>query len=65
MTKTDSGNEYVLTFQDDLTKFLAAGPIPRQDAETVARKFVLDIVLKFGAPAQLLTDQGARFLAIF
>jgi hypothetical protein len=63
MTKTDSGNEYVLTFQDDLTKFLAAVPIPRQDAETDARKFVLEVVLKFGAPAQLLTDQGTNFLS--
>jgi hypothetical protein len=32
--------------------------IPQQDAETVARKFVQNIVLKFGAPAQILTDQG-------
>jgi len=35
---TNKGNRYILTFQEDLTKFMAA--IPTQDAETVAREFV-------------------------
>ena len=63
LTETDSGNKYILTFQDDLSKFLIAMPIPQQDAETVARKFVLEVVLKFGAPMQVLTDQGSNFLS--
>ena len=63
LTESTSGNKYILTFQDDLSKYLAAIPIPQQDAETVARAFVLNIVLKFGAPAQLLTDQGSNFLS--
>lgn len=33
---TLSGNKYVLTFQDDLSKYVVAIPIERQDAETVA-----------------------------
>jgi len=53
LTETVSGNKYILTFQDDLSKFIMAIPIPQQDAETVAREFVLNIVLKFGAPAQI------------
>ena len=63
MTETVSGNKYILTCQDDLSKFLVAIPIPQQDAETVARDFVLNVVLKFGAPAQILTDQGSNFLS--
>ena len=58
-----AGNKYILTCQDDLSKFLVAIPIPQQDAETVAREFVLNIILKFGAPAQILTDQGSNFLS--
>ena len=42
---------------------MIAIPIPQQDAETVAREFVLNIILKFGAPAQILTDQGLNFLS--
>ena len=63
MTETNSGNKYILTFQDNLSKFLVAIPIPQQDAETVAREFVLKIVLTFGAPAEVLTDQGSNFLS--
>jgi transposase InsO family protein len=63
MTETMAGNKYILTCQDDLSKFLVVIPIPQQDAETVAREFVLNIILKFGAPAQILTDQGSNFLS--
>jgi len=63
LTETMSRNKYILTFQDDLSKFLVAVPISQQDAETVARAFVLNVVLKFGAPAQILTDQGSNFLS--
>jgi hypothetical protein len=63
LTETTSGNKYILTFQDDLSKFLLAIPVSQQDAETIAREFVLNVVLKFGAPAQILTDQGSNFLS--
>jgi hypothetical protein len=63
LPETKMGNRYILTFQDDLTKFMTAVPIPQQDAETVAREFVTNIVLKMGAPRHLLTDQGTNFLS--
>jgi len=59
----DKGNRYILTFQDDLTKFVVAEPIPMQGAETAARAFVRNIVLKFGIPEVVLTDQGSNFLS--
>jgi len=62
-TVTIKGNRYILTFQDDLTKFVVAEPIPTQEAETVARVFVRNIVLKFGLPELVLTDQGSNFLS--
>jgi len=58
-----SGNKYILTFQDDLSIFIIAIPIPQQYAETNAKEFGLNVVLKFGAPAQILTDQGSNFLS--
>ena len=51
-----------MTFQHDLTKFVVAEPIPTQGAENVARKFVRNIVLKFGIPEVVLTDKGSNFL---
>ena len=62
-TGTSKGNRYILTFQDDLTKFIVAEPIQSQDAETVAREFVRSIILKFGTPEVVLSDQGSNFLS--
>ena len=63
MTETLAENKYILTFQDVSSKFLAAIHTPQQDAETVAREFVSNIVIKFGAPAQILTEQGSNILS--
>jgi hypothetical protein len=40
LPKTKKGNKYILTFQDELSKFLVGIPLPRQDAETVTKEFV-------------------------
>jgi hypothetical protein len=37
-------NKYILTFQDDLSKYVTAVPIGQQDAEAVARAFVENAV---------------------
>jgi hypothetical protein len=63
LTETQNGNKYVLAFQDELSKFLVAIPVPRQDAETVAKEFVKHIILKLGTPEKILTDQGLNFLS--
>ena len=62
-TETRKENMYILTFQDDQTKFVVAEPIRAQDADTVAREFVRNIVLKFGAPEVALSDQGSNLLS--
>jgi hypothetical protein len=55
-------NRYIPTFQDDLSKYVVATPISQHDAETVARVFVLQVVLKYGTPSIVHTDQGANFV---
>jgi len=56
------GRKYILTFQDDLSKYVVAIPIERQDADTVARAFVERIVLVYGTPQIVQTDQGSNFI---
>jgi hypothetical protein len=63
LTQTSEDNRYLLTFQDELSKYTVAVPIPQQDARTVAKIFVEEIVLKFGIPQVLLTDQSYNFLS--
>ena len=56
------GNKYILTLQDDLSKYVVAVPIEKQDAEIVARAFVQKIVLVCGTPQILQTDQCANVM---
>jgi len=56
LTVTTNGNRYLLTFQDNLTKFSKAIPIPNQEANTISKEFVTKIVLKHGIPEKILTD---------
>jgi transposase InsO family protein len=60
---TDSGNKYLLTFVDHFTRFCEAIPMPTQEAEVLAREFVMRIITQFGVPQKLLT-RGAAFVSV-
>jgi hypothetical protein len=63
LVESSSDNKYVLIFQDELSKSMAAIPTERQDAETIATEFVLNIVLKLGTPRKILTNQESNFIS--
>jgi hypothetical protein len=48
LTQTCEGNKYLLTFQDESSKYTLAVPISQQEALTVAIVFVEQIIFKFG-----------------
>jgi len=52
----------VLTFQDELSKYTLVIPIEHQNAVTIAKAFVEEVILKFGIPQKILTDQGSNFM---
>jgi hypothetical protein len=54
--------KYILTLQCDLTKFVEAYPLERKDAESVARTFVENFILRYGVPKEIITDQGTEFI---
>jgi len=62
-TLTVKGNKYILTFQDDLSKYVIGVPIHQQDKETVVKEFVLHIILKHGTPFVVQNDQSFNFLS--
>ena len=62
LSQTLDGNKYVLTFQDELPKYTLARPAAQQDAMNIAKAFV-EVILKFGIPQMILTDQGSNFLS--
>ena len=56
--KTHSGNEYIVTFIDMYSGWPEAFAVPNKKAETVAHLLMEEIFPRFGAPLQLVTDNG-------
>lgn len=54
-------NRYVVVFMDYLTKWAEAIPVPNIKATTISKLFINEIVCRFGAPRQLLSDKGSNF----
>jgi hypothetical protein len=59
---TEEGHKYVLTCQDNLSKYLLAIPMMTQTADEVALNFMRYIVLHYGIPCSVLTDHGTQFM---
>ena len=55
------GHIYILTVMDGFTKFVEAIPMANQEATSVARALVETVIVRYGAPLQILTDQGTNF----
>lgn len=60
LPQTINNNRFILTMQDDLTKYSYAIPIQTHEAETVAHELSKFITL-FGIPKSILSDQGSEF----
>jgi hypothetical protein len=45
---TEKGNKYILSCQDQLSKYLIAIPIPNQEAETIAGALVDNVITVLG-----------------
>ena len=56
-------NKYILTIQCDLTKYVEGYPIRGKDAETVAKTYVENFILRYGIPKIVVTDQGTEFMS--
>ena len=63
LPETKSGNLYILTIQDNFTKYSLAIPIPNHQASTTADASVKKFIFIFGSPKGVLTDQGRDFLS--
>ena len=60
---TTRGNKYVVVFMDYFTKWVEAYAVPDQQAQTIARLLVENIVCRHGVPQELLSDRGSNFLS--
>ncbi len=55
-----SGNKYILVIINKLTRFCILEAMPNQEAETVLKKFVANM-LQLGFPCHVFTDRGMQF----
>ncbi|KAJ8363722.1 hypothetical protein SKAU_G00125530 [Synaphobranchus kaupii] len=58
---TDSGNRYILIAIDYFTKWPEAFAVPDQSAATTAERLMEEMFTRFGATAELHSDQGRNF----
>ena len=64
MDQLSSGkkNKNLLIIIDCFTRFAEAYPVPNENAETIAGKFLRDFICRYGAPVEIVTDQGQAFI---
>ena len=60
---TQKLNEYILTIQDNFTKYSLAIPLPNSLTSTIADARVKKFISIFGLPRVILTDQGKNLLS--
>ena len=62
---TPWGNKYLLTFIDHFSRYVEAFPVPDQTAETCARIYATQIVMRHGTGPTLISDKGTAFMSSF
>lgn len=58
---TKTGHEYILTMQDQLSKFSIAVPLIDMLASTIADALIKRLIYILGLLRLILTDQGKNF----
>ncbi len=61
---SDQGNKYILCIGDYFTKWVSAVALPDQEAKTVARALIDNVITVFGLPRIIHSDQGRNFESI-
>ena len=62
LPRTHNGNRYIIVATEALTRWPIAKAVPEADAKTTAKFLYDEIVLQFGPPETILTDQGTHFI---
>jgi hypothetical protein len=60
---TRNGNKYIIALTDVLSKFVIAKAVRDCTASTAARFLTEEVILKYGTPKCILTDNGTHFTA--
>lgn len=61
LPRSSNGNSYILSITDCFSKFSLFFPIRKMVATTIVKILEEQVILLFGAPNRILTDNGAQF----
>ena len=62
---TEEEYKCIHTCQDNLSKYLLVIPMITQTADEVALTFLRYVILHYGIPNSIVTDQGSQFMSDF
>ena len=65
MEKTAAGKTYVLVCIEHFTKWVELIPLPSKCAKDATRALLEGVLSRFGAPAEIITNQGGKFKGEF
>ena len=65
LSRTHRGNKYIMVCVEHFSGFMVLVPLASKDSDTVAFAFENIVLGQFGAPAEILTDQGNEFKGAF
>ena len=65
LPQSASGNKYIVTAIDYLTKWPETKAVPDKEALTIWQFFLEDVVARHGCPDEVLTDNGGEFFGVF
>ncbi|CAF5226122.1 unnamed protein product, partial [Rotaria magnacalcarata] len=57
------GNRYIISLTDILSKFVITKAVRDCSATTAVKFLINDVILKYGTPTCILTDNGTHFTA--
>lgn len=63
LPETDTGNRWIIVAVDHMTRWVVAKALNEATAENTAVFIYEEICMKFGCPAEILSDRGSNFMA--
>ena len=63
LKKTKTGNQYILSIHDELTKYFVLVPLKTQQTESIWNALLDHYIYIFSAPKKILTDRGQSFIS--
>ena len=65
LPKTSAGNSWVMVCIEHFTKWIELIPLPSKSSKDSARGLLEGVLSRYGAPGEILTDQGREFIGEF